>query len=172
MDFLTLSKERYSVRDFAPTPIEKDKLDKILECAMLAPTGCNFQPQRILVISEKNALKKLDECTKYRFNAPTCICVCFNKDECWTRKHDDKTCGEVDASIVTAHIMFRAWELGIGSTWVMSFNPFKLREYFNIPDNLEPIALLPIGYPAKDVQPSALHFKSKAVEDVVFYDKF
>ena len=155
-----------------PKPIEKEKLDKIIKAGMLAPTGCNLQPQRVLVITEKEGLEKLAKCTKYTFQAPTCMLVCYDKTDCWTRKYDGKTCGEVDASIVTTHMMMAAFELGVGSTWVMSFNPAKLCEEFAIPENFVPIALLPMGYPAKDCTPSPLHEKSKDEIEVVFYEKF
>ena len=68
--------------------------------------------------------------------------VCYNKNECWTRRYDNENCGAIDASIVTTHMMLQAWELGVGSTWVMHFNPFKMREAFEIPENVEPVALL------------------------------
>lgn len=53
----------------------------------------------------------------------------------------------MDASIVTTHMMLEAIELGLSTTWVMHFKPDAMREEFNIPDNIEPIALLVMGYP-------------------------
>ena len=172
MDFLTLAKERYSVRSFSTKPIEKEKLDKIIKAGMLAPTGCNLQPQRVLVVQSKEGLEKLKKCTKYTFDAPTCLVVCYDKTDCWTRKYDNKTCGEVDASIVTTHMMMQAYEIGIGSTWVMSFNPTELISQFNIPENYVPVALLPIGYPSDSCTPSVLHEKCKNEDEVIFYEKF
>ena len=71
MKFEQLIKDRYSCRKFKNTPVEKEKIEKILEAALVAPTACNLQPQRILVLTDKNIIKALDDekCTRYTFAA-------------------------------------------------------------------------------------------------------
>ena len=59
MKFEQLIKDRYSCRKFKNTPVEKEKIEKILEAALVAPTACNLQPQRILVLTDKNIIKAL-----------------------------------------------------------------------------------------------------------------
>ncbi len=172
MDFLKLAADRYSVRKFTEKPLEKDVLDKVLKAAHIAPTGCNYQPQRILVINNADTLAKLKECTRCHFDAPCAMLICYNKDECWTRPYDCNKSGIVDASIVTTHMMLEAAELGVGSTWVMHFNPFKMREVFAIPENIEPVALLVMGYPAPDAVPNERHTVYRPIEETVFYNKF
>lgn len=172
MDFLKLAAERYSVRKFKDKPIEQESIDKILTAAQIAPTGCNYQPQRILVINNEEALTKLKDCTRCHFDAPCAMLVCYNKEECWTRPYDGNQSGIVDASIVTTHMMLEAWELGVGSTWVMHFNPFKMREVFNIPENIEPVALLVMGYPADDAEPNERHTRFRPIEETVCYNEF
>ena len=54
-------------------------------------------------MNSDEAVEKLKKCTKCHFNAPTAMLICYNKDECWTRKYDGKTCGVADACIVTTH---------------------------------------------------------------------
>ncbi|MBQ3498789.1 MAG: nitroreductase family protein [Clostridia bacterium] len=172
MDFLTLSAERYSVRKFKATPVEQEKIDKILKAAQLAPTACNFQPHRILVINNEISLSKLKKCTKWHFDCPLAVLVCYNKDESWTRRYDNTQSGVVDASIVTTHMMLEATELGIGSTWVMSFDPDALISEFEIPGNIEPVALLVMGYPADDARPNAMHTQYKDLSETVSYNEF
>ncbi len=172
MDFLKLAADRYSVRKFTNTHLGQDIIDKILKAGHLAPTGCNNQPQRILVLNNDEAIAKLKKCTKCHFDAPTAMLVCYNKDECWTRKYDGKTCGVADACIVTTHMMLEASSIGIGSTWVMHFDPAAMREEFSIPENIDPVALLVMGYPAPDAEPMALHSTFRPMDEVVFYDKF
>lgn len=58
MEFLELAKKRYSCRNFLNKEVEKEKIDNILEAARLAPTAVNFQPQRILVLKDKNTIEK------------------------------------------------------------------------------------------------------------------
>ena len=64
MNFLELAKERYSCRSFAEKEVEMEKIEKILEAARLAPTAVNYQPQRILILNDKEKLSRLSECTK------------------------------------------------------------------------------------------------------------
>ena len=172
MNFSELAAERFSVRKFLEKPVSQEIIDKILETGQIAPTGCNFQPQRVLVINSEESLMKLKACTRCHFDAPLAMLVCYNKDECWTRPYDSTQSGVVDAAIVTTHLMLQAWELGIGSTWVMHFNPFSMRESFEIPENIELVALLVMGYPASDVLPNERHSTKRPVCENVFYEKF
>lgn len=172
MEFLKLASERYSVRKFENKPLDKETLDKILACGHVAPTGCNFQPQRILVIDTKDAIEKLKKCTKCHFDAPTAMLILYNKDESWKRPYDGALSAPVDASIVTTHLMLMAHSLGVGSCWVMHFDPKKMRDEFNIPENLEPHALLVMGYPHPESKPIDMHSKARPLEEVVYYNKF
>lgn len=172
MDFLEFARDRYSVRKFESRHLEKEIIDKILECGHIAPTGCNYQPQRILVLNSDEAIEKLKKCTKCHFDAPTAMLICYNKDESWVRKYDGALSAPVDAGIVTTHLMLMAHSLGVGSCWVMHFDPFAVRLEFNIPENIEPLALLVMGYPHKESRPLELHSKVRPIDEVVFYDTF
>lgn len=172
MNFSELAQSRFSVRSFKNEHLPQNVIDDILKAGHVAPTGCNFQPQKILVINSDESIEKLKACTKCHFNCPTAMLICFDKNECWTRKYDDKQSGIVDASIVTTHLMLKAYELGVGSTWVMHFDPFKMKESFNIPDNYESVALLVMGYPSDDAKPIEMHSTYRPIGETVFYDKF
>ena len=172
MDFLTLAKERYSCRYFSDKKVEQEKIDKILEAARLAPTGRNSQSQRILVLTDETELGKLSGCTSYGWNAPLVMIICYDKNECWHRDIDDFDGGAQDICIVTTHMMLEVTDLGLGSTWVGAFDPFKAREIYNVPENLEVAAILPIGYPSETAHPSRLHNDRKPVEEIAFYNKF
>ncbi len=172
MDFEKVIQERYSVRKFEQKHLEKSDIDKILRAGHLAPTGCNFQPQRILVLNTDESTEKLKNCTKCHFDAPCAMLVCFNKNETWERPYDGATSAPVDAAIVTTHMMLEAQNIGVGTCWVMHFNPEAMRESFNIPDEYEPLALLVMGYPHKDAAPIEMHTKFRPMDEVIFYDSF
>ena len=137
MDFLELAKERYSCRSFADKKVEKEKLEKILEAGRIAPTAVNYQPQRILVLQEPEKLAKLSECTRFGWGAPVIMIICYDKNISWKRKYDGKDEGIIDASIVTTQMMLEIQDLGLGTTWIGSFDPQKIREVYEIPENLE-----------------------------------
>lgn len=172
MEFEQLITERYSVRSFKPKHLPQEVIDKILEAGHKAPTGCNYQPQRILVFNTDESIAKLKECTKCHFNAPTAMLVCHNKEESWIRKYDGALSSPVDAVIVTSYMMLAAHNEGVGCCWVMHFNPTAMRKNFNFPDNIEPIALLVMGYPSDDSKPFELHFHNRPIDEIVHYGSF
>ena len=172
MDFLKLAADRFSVRKFKDSHLSYEEINLILKAGHLSPTGCNYQPQRILVLNSDESIEKLKGCTRCHFDAPTAMLVCYNKDETWTRKYDGAISAPVDASIVTTHMMLQAQTMGIGSTWVMYFDPEAMRSAFNIPENIIPVALLVMGYPADDAAPLNLHSEYRPIEDIVVYETF
>lgn len=169
MDLLNLMKDRYSVRSFLDKPIEDEKIEAILEAGRVAPTACNNQPQKILVLKSAEALEKWRRCTVCHFNEQLVMIVCYDKNQCWKREYDGQNSGYVDASIVTTHMMLEAEGLGIGSTWVMYFIPDALRKEFEIPDNLEAVSVLTMGYAADNAKPASQHSSRKALEENVKY---
>lgn len=65
-------------------------------------------------------------------------------------------------------MMLACTDIGLGSTWVLKFDPDKTRKTFNVPDNLEIEAFLMIGHPADDAEPSPRHFDRKAIDEIIF----
>ncbi|MDR0760910.1 MAG: nitroreductase family protein [Treponema sp.] len=171
MNFDVLSAKRYSVRKFKQVPVEPEKLARILEAGRNAPTAANKQPQRILVVTREEGLAKIDRATPCRFGAPLVLIICFDKNECWVRKFDGEHSGWVDASIVTTQMMLQAEDLGLGSTWVMHFDPAVAREAFSLPENLVPAAMLVMGYPAPDAAPANQHALRHPLEKIVYFEE-
>ena len=172
MYFDKLIAERYSVRNFKNGHLPNEVLNKILNAGHIAPTGCNIQPQRILVLNTDDSINKLKNCTKCHFNAPTALLVCHNKEESWKRVYDGALSSPVDAVIVATHMMLKAHDIGVGCCWVMHFDPNQMIKTFNIPKNIEPIALLVMGYPSEDAKPLSMHFETRPTEETIFYEKF
>lgn len=172
MEYEKLIAERFSVRKFKPEHLSCECIDKILEASHKAPTGCNFQPQRILVLNTDKSMEKLKNCTRCHFDAPTAMIVCYNEDESWKRPYDGALSAPVDAAIVTTHMMLEAHNIGVGSCWVMHFNPTLIKEEFNLPENIKPLAILVMGYPDESVVPHDFHHTFKSPEKIVFYEEF
>ena len=172
MEFEKLIAERYSVRKFRDERLSEEDVEKILNAGHLAPTGCNYQPQRVLVLNTDESMEKLRSCTKCHFGAPSAMLVCYNSDETWKRPYDGALSAPVDAAIVATHMMLEAHNIGAGSCWVMHFDPDAMRKTFDIPENIIPAALLVMGYPAPDSEPIELHSKFRPMDEVVVYDRF
>ena len=169
MDFLKLAEKRYSVRKYSDRPIEKETLEMILKAGQVAPTAKNFQPQHIFVIQSAEALEKLNRCSKCIYGAPAALLVCYDKNISWKRPFDEKDHGEIDASIVCTHMMMEAEELGLGTVWVCYFDPAAVVSEFNLPENLVPSSILPLGYPADDATPLPQHAQRKPLPETVSY---
>ena len=145
MEFLDIVKSRYSVRNYRNTKVETDKLNKILEAAHVAPTAANLQPVRLLVLQDEAVLTKLGKAANI-YNAPLAIVVCTDHAKAWKRPFNGKLTTDIDASIITDHMMLAATELGLGSVWICYFKPEVLKSELNLPGDLEPINILAIGY--------------------------
>lgn len=154
MDFLELEADRYSVRSYSDRPIEPEKMERILKAGQLAPTAVNFQPQKIYVLKSPEAIGKIRSLTRFAYDAPVVLLVCADKTKVWRSpsEHGYDT-GEMDASIVCTHMMLEAWALGIGSVWVRGFDSRQVAKVFDLPEQVQPICLLPIGYPSDESVP-------------------
>lgn len=167
MAFLELARERFSVVNYAQQPVEQEKIDQIIEAAMAAPTACNRQPQRILIIDDDEGRRRLHNVIPGKFDAPVAFLVCYDKTECWVRPMDGKSSGEIDATIAATHMMMEMTDLGLGSIWVMFWDPEKMRKEFSLAENLEPVALLVGGHKAENATPRKGHLESKIREEIL-----
>lgn len=168
-NFLTLAHERYSCRRFSPIPVEQEKIDKILEAAMVSPTAVNYQPFKIWILQKPEDLEKVRQTTQYTFGAPMIFAVGGNASEAWVRKYDQKTFVDIDAAIVATHMMLEIQDLGLGTTWVGSFDEDKLKELFPALAGHNIVALFPTGYPAENAHPSKLHTTFRDMDALVEY---
>lgn len=148
MDFLELAQKRYSVRKYKDTPVEEEKLQKILEAGRLAPTAVNYQPQKIFVLKSQEAIQKLRSVTPMAFNAPVALLVCYDKNISWkaTNYGDDHEGGPTDAAIVTTMMMMEATQLGLGTLWIRGYRMQDILDAFPMPENIVPFGILLVGY--------------------------
>lgn len=124
---------------------------------------------RILVVEDADALTKIRRCTPCHFNAPIVLVVCYDNTVSFQGKNFNL--GVMDASIVATHLMFEVTELGLGATWVENFDPEAVVKEFSFPEQLVPVALLPLGFPAEDARPADRHTQRKPLTETVFYNR-
>lgn len=148
MNFLTLAKQRCTTRGFTDRQLSHSSLNQILSAGRVAPTACNKQPQRILVVQKEENLAKVQKAYS-TFGSPCILIVCRDRRSELIRPYDQKCSGDLDIGIVCDHMMLAARELEIGSVMVGLFDPEIIRKEFAIPSFIEPTALLLLGYPSK-----------------------
>ena len=165
--FNELVTTRYSVRRFNSIPVEEDKVHSLLELARIAPTAHNLQPQRIKVLSTPEELEMVDECTPCRQGAQLVFLVCYEQGAAWERPFDGQHSGWVDASITTTYLMLGAQDLGLGSCWVMYFDPEKTTRLFELKEGVVPVVFLPVGYAAEGSVPGPRHTERVSIEELL-----
>lgn len=171
MDFLEIAKSRYSVRSYKSRKVEQEKLEKILLAAHVAPTAANLQPVRLIVVQEDNGLEKIKKAANI-YGAPLAIIVCSERTKAWTRPFDGKNVSDIDATILTDHMMMEATSLGLGSVWICYFKPDIIRQEFKLPDTLEPVNILVTGYPDEEPADPGRHATQRIpLDELVYYEK-
>ena len=141
---------RRSTRKYLDTPVEPEKLERVLRAAMQSPTGHNAQEWEFLVIREKETLRRISEisvdcvCTK---NAPLAIVLLADRERAKVNLPLIWVC---DLGAAAQTILIQAEAEGLGAVWLSCW-PYEekvraIREMFGLPEHITPYAVIPIGY--------------------------
>lgn len=173
MNFEVIAKQRFSCRNFKKEEINDPLISKMLEAFRVAPSAVNFQPWHLIVIKSDEQKEKIYATypREWLKSAPLVILACGDHSISWKRS-DGKDYLDVDVSIAIDHLMLQATELGLGTCWVCNFNQTLLKANFNLPQHIEPIAIIPIGFPAETGDPNRYNSKRKSLKDFVHWERF
>jgi nitroreductase len=153
---LDLIFKRRSVRIFSKKSVEKETLTKLLQAAMAAPSASNSRPWEFIAITDPDTLEELRKSLKYgKYNAPAAIVVCANLD--LAQNESALRFWAQDCSAATENILIAAAGMDLGTVWIGSYPKEDVmqieREILGIPDNVTPLSLVYVGYPAEEPQP-------------------
>jgi len=180
MDFLELVSTRQSDRAFDPDrPVERKKIERILEAARLAPSACNAQPWHMIVIDDPELKNRVADATSARAlgmnhftkQAPVHILLVEERVNLtsgiggWVKQKDY---AQMDLGILAAHITLAAHAEELGSCILGWFNETKMRELLSIPDNKRVWLDIAIGYSRQPLRSK----KRKALQEVVSYNGY
>jgi len=169
MDFQQVIKDRFSVRQFRDKAVEQEKIDAILEAGRLAPTAKNLQPIKIYVVKSEEWLAKIDNASPCRYGAPLVLIVCWDQQLAYVNNRWWHSTYEMDSCIVATHMLLESTNQWLGSVRIELFDRWILRSEFNIPENLFPVCVLPMGYNTDDCPVSPMHSTRKSIEELVEY---
>ncbi|MDH7599776.1 MAG: nitroreductase family protein [Sedimentisphaerales bacterium] len=153
VEVLAAIQARYSCRAYQPRPIEQDKLTRLLEAARLAPSARNLQDWRFVIVTAQQAKHALAQAANNQMfiaDAGAIIVACS------VSRHVmrcGQAVGPIDVAIALEHICLEATELGLATCWIGSFWPDKVRPIVGIPEDVQIIELLAVGYPADQPKP-------------------
>jgi nitroreductase len=172
--FLSLVKKRRSIRQYLDKPVEKEKIELLIEAALRSPSSRGFNPWEFIVVTDRDLLAKLSKAkphgASFLKNAPLGIVVCADPEKCdvWVE----------DASIASILLHLAAESLGLGSCWIQirmrMYDQTKtaqeyVQELLNIPGNLNVESMIAIGYPAESKPP---HRKENLQYEKVYYNEY
>jgi len=149
MEYYDLIRLRESIRNYDPDrQVPKEILEKILDAGRLAPSACNLQPYKFLVISSSPVLEKVRASyNKVWFKeAPHILVILGLREQAWNRSYDGYNSIETDLAIAMTHIILAAENEGVGTCWIEAYNPAMLKEALNIKDNQVIFGITPLGY--------------------------
>ena len=162
-------RSRRSIRVYRKAPVEKEKLDRILDAGRLAPSARNMQERHFVVVADKEKRRRLMVAAKNQSfvgEAPILIVACG------TIPDYVMSCGQlaytVDVAIAVDHMSLQAVEEGLGSCWVCAFDEPEVKEVLGIPKDIRVVTILAVGYPgeAPEARPRS------PIEDMVSYDAY
>lgn len=169
MDVFTAIEGRRSIRKYKTTPVEEDKINKILNSVRFAPSAANVQNWKFVVVRDENTRKGLAEAARgqsFVAEAPVVIVACG------TEVDNVMVCGQfrynINVSIAVTHIILAAYELGLGTCWLGRFEEDKVKKLLNIPENVRVVTMTPLGYPAEVAKLKP----RKSLAEIVSYESY
>jgi nitroreductase len=169
MEYTDLIRTRESIRNYDPNrPVPKETLEKILDAGRLAPSACNYQPWKFLVISSSAVLEKVKACYNREWlkDAPHILVVLGLRSQAWNRSYDGYNSIETDVAIAMTHIILAAENEGVGTCWIAAYDPALLKKALNPDENQLIFGITPLGYPKPGYQ-KAIRKNRKSLADIV-----
>ncbi|MDD4384468.1 MAG: nitroreductase family protein [Bacteroidales bacterium] len=171
--FLDIAKKRYSCRSYDSREIPKGVLLDVLESARIAPSATNAQPRQFVVVSTEPLRGQIISCYSglWLASAPAIIVACGNYSESWHRADGKDHC-DIDMAIAIDHITLAAADNDLATCWVCKFDVLKCASILQLPKNIAPIALIPIGYPSENGNYSERHLLRKPIDEIVSWEGY
>ncbi|PKP07962.1 MAG: nitroreductase [Bacteroidetes bacterium HGW-Bacteroidetes-4] len=170
MEFNAVVEKRYSCRAYKPDVPSNELIESIIGKALLAPSAVNIQPYHVLILNTEPALEKARKAYNRPWFAcaPVVLIVSAIQNQGWVR-NDGTNHAIIDTSIFIDHLTLVATSVNLATCWVCNFEMNRLKQLFVFPEGFEPIALVPLGYPATEEIPAK---KRHALNKIITYNKF
>lgn len=168
MDVFTAVKERRSIRKFLKKDIPEEIINKLIDALIWAPSAGNLQSRKFFFISDEKTKSRLASAALnqgFISDAPVVVVCCADAGKISSygqRGSELYVLQDVAASIMS--MMLVAYEEGLGTCWVGAFKDEEVSRVLGLSDMLWPVAIVPVGYPAKIPKPTSRVSRKEAVE--------
>jgi nitroreductase len=173
LDVIEAIKKRRSVRAYTSEEVSEEDVKKLIEAASLAPSAGNVQPWEFVIVTDPETKRRLsDAALRQTFieKAPVVIVVCADAARSsWV--YGDRGANLYclqDTAAATENMLLAAQALGLATCWVGAFHEDEVAKVINAPKNVRPVAIVPVGRPAK--KPRAR--PKRSMREIVHYEKF
>jgi nitroreductase len=167
---LALLRSRRSIRRYRPDPVPDEMVEGLLEAGRWAPSASNRQPWHFIVVRDPAILQEVAQHAAYFFirwahvaEAPLLIVLCGE-----ARNRVYRQFLHEDIGLAGSQIMLQAKALGLGTCWIGGLDRKAVRGILKVPDHVEIVGLLTVGFPAEDPAPPA----RKPLAEIVHYDVY
>lgn len=171
MDILEIIKGRRSIRAHLKKSIPRNIIEELKESLIWAPSAGNLQARKFYFVFNQGIKKRLVSAAlgqAFISEAPLVIVACADlRIEKYYGKRGSELYVLQDVAASIQNLMLFCYERGLGSAWVGAFNESKASEILNLPSNLRPVAIIPIGYPAESPKPPERIHRDMAIEEVL-----
>ncbi|OKY77970.1 MAG: Nitroreductase [Candidatus Methanohalarchaeum thermophilum] len=157
MDTMKTIRKRRSIRSYKEKDVSDDKLNRILEAGNWAPSAGNLNSRDYILVREDKRKKELRKAANQKFveEAPIVIIVCANQRRS-SKKYGDRgryLYSIQDSAAAIQNMLLAAYEEGLGTCWIGAFDESYVRDRFDIPEEIRPVALITVGYPETTPNP-------------------
>jgi nitroreductase len=168
LDVLEVIKKRRSIRKYKQNVVEKEKLQKVLEAARLAPSAMNRQPYAIVVLSDSETIEKISSACNQKWDTPTIIVICAFPKKAWARD-DGEEYWKVDAAVAMTNLSLQACAEDLGTCWIAAFKEKEIKEILGIEQDARVVAMTPLGYPDEK---KGLVTNRKTIDELIRYERW
>ena len=180
MNFLDLANKRYSVRNYKNTPVPQEKINRCIEAAGLAPSACNSQPWKFIVVDDLKFIKELANAAfegildfnHFAFKAPVLVLIVSERQKMLAKFAGivkKKNFSQMDIAIAAEHLCLQAAEDGLGTCMLGWFNEKKVKKILSIPRPKRVELIISVGFSADEKIP---HKKRKSLNEILSYNKY
>ena len=172
-DLMNIIKTRKSIRSYQAKNVEKEKLDYIIEAFRLAPSAANKQPWKLIIIKDKQTINELsDACffknPKWLIQAPVMIACCTYPEDSYKKIGGYVNSHQIDLGLAFEHLILAAAEQGLGTCWIGAFDESEVKKILKVPENVNLLALTPVGYPVK----IGKERNRKSLSEIISYERY
>jgi nitroreductase len=180
MSFLDLVNKRYSVRNYKNTAVPQEKVVRCIEAARLAPSACNSQPWKFIIVDEpelvnelaKAAFEGLLDFNNFAFKAPVLVLIVCEREKISAKFGSivkKKNFSLMDIGIAAEHLCLQAAEEGLGTCIIGWFNEKKVKKMLSIPKLKRVELVITVGFSADEKIP---HKRRKSIDEVLSCNKY